>query len=167
MALYQPTNILPDYKAGIGAGTVDLSRDFTISWQVNGNTALTKFRIVFYNANNPTTAVYNTGIVNANCPHSGTDAYGNVDRMEFTMRRSDFSGKLENGNTYHYIITSYWSDTRFITTYSPAVMVGRSEPYLSIFKITGGATYPRTITGSVCDFGANYIQAQNRKINYA
>ena len=167
MALYQPTNILPDFKAGIGAGTVDLDADFTISWQVNGNSPLTKFRIVFYNASAPTTAIYDTGAVNANCPHSGTDAYGNVVRMEFTLRRSDFAGSLENGNTYHYTITSYWSDTKSITTYSPAVMTGRSEPYLSLFKITGGAAYPNTIKGSVCDFGANYIQAQNRKINYA
>ena len=43
MALFQPTNIYPSSLGELGNGTVDITKPLAVSWQVNGNSAMTAF----------------------------------------------------------------------------------------------------------------------------
>ena len=48
MALFQPTNIYPSSLGELGNGTVDVTQALNVSWQVNGNSAMTAFSITIY-----------------------------------------------------------------------------------------------------------------------
>ena len=50
MAIYQPSNVIPSSFAGINEQTVDANKEIRISWQVNGNSPMTGFRIKIYNS---------------------------------------------------------------------------------------------------------------------
>ena len=63
MALFQPTNITPSVLGELGNGTVDITQDLTVTWQVNGNSAMTAFEIVFYQNNTGSSQLYTTGKV--------------------------------------------------------------------------------------------------------
>ncbi len=45
MALFQPTNIYPSSLGELGDGTVDITKPLAVSWQVNGNSAMTAFSL--------------------------------------------------------------------------------------------------------------------------
>ena len=66
MALYQPTNVIP---SSYTKGTVDAVNDkMEISWQVNGNSAMTAFQIDFYLNDANSTYVTSTGKLTDNIP---------------------------------------------------------------------------------------------------
>ena len=46
--LYQPTNVYPSLTGALGNGVVDANNNLTVSWQVNGNSALQMFSITIY-----------------------------------------------------------------------------------------------------------------------
>ena len=48
MAIYQPTNISPSLWGELGNGVVDATKALTVTWQVNGTSALTAFSITIY-----------------------------------------------------------------------------------------------------------------------
>ena len=45
MALFMPTNITPSTLGALGNGTVDASQNMTVTWQVDGQNAMTAFEI--------------------------------------------------------------------------------------------------------------------------
>ena len=79
MAIYQPSNVIPSSFAGINEQTVDANKEIRISWQVNGNSPMTGFRIKIYNNETTTTTpVKDTGILQpSNLPFYGVDNKGN------------------------------------------------------------------------------------------
>lgn len=61
MAIYQPTNISPSLWGELGNGVVDATKALTVTWQVNGTSALTAFSITIYRNNEASTQLYTTG----------------------------------------------------------------------------------------------------------
>ena len=49
MAIFQPSNVIPSSFAGIGGQTVDANDNMSVSWQVNGNSPMTAFKLQIYN----------------------------------------------------------------------------------------------------------------------
>ena len=76
MALYQPSNITPSTFAGIGGGVIDATDNVSISWQVNGTSAMTGFSIAIYQNNSSSTLV-GTFSADLSPAFYGTDANGN------------------------------------------------------------------------------------------
>ena len=67
--LYQPSNISPDQI--YGTGTVDITDDLNVSWRVNGDSAMTAYKIDFYQNDANSTSIYSTGKVTLGTPFWG------------------------------------------------------------------------------------------------
>ena len=158
MALYQPSNITPSTFAGIGGGVVDATDNISISWQVNGNSAMTSFSIqILTNDATPTTVTTLTP-ASAITPFNGTDAKGNPVFYVYEPGVTWASKGLSNGNEYRIVITQYWSEggtTKSVTQNSPSVFITRAKPTLSISPSSS------TLTSVSQTFTGAYAQAQN------
>lgn len=93
MALFQPTNITPSVLGELGNGTVDITQDLTVTWQVNGNSAMTAFEIVFYQNNAGSSQLYTTGKVTEGCPFYGTNYAGKVIPFSYTIPTASLTGR--------------------------------------------------------------------------
>ena len=161
MALFQPTNITPSVLGDLGNGTVDITQDLTVTWQVNGNSAMTAFEIVFYQNNTGSSQLYTTGKVTEGCPFYGTNYAGKVIPFSYTIPTASLTGAgMANGNTYKLIITQYWSDQDSVTQVSAAAFVTRAAPTLVIDNM------PETLAAKNATFTATYTQAQGDALNW-
>lgn len=135
--LFQPTNIIPDTRTGIGFGVVDVSNGMQVSWQVNGDyPVMTAFTIVIYANNAASTQLYTTGKLTAGCPFAGRNELGEVEFFIYTIPSSTLSSAgIANGNEYKMVITQYYTGDNYseesITQSSASVFITRSTPYLS------------------------------------
>ena len=106
--LFQPTNITPDTRGSFGNGVANLYYDLPVSWQVNGNTAMTAFEITFYENDGSGDQLYTTGQLTDGCPFYGLDSSGNVQLFTYTVSGSDiYNAGMRNGNEYQMRITQY------------------------------------------------------------
>lgn len=161
MALFQPTNITPSVLGELGNGTVDITQDLTVTWQVNGNSAMTAFEIVFYQNNAGSSQLYTTGKVTEGCPFYGTNYAGKVIPFSYTIPTASLTGAgMANGNTYKLVITQYWSDKDSVTQVSAAAFVTRAAPTLVIDNM------PETLAAKNATFTATYTQAQGDALNW-
>ena len=161
MALFQPTNITPSVLGELGNGTVDITQDLTVTWQVNGNSAMTAFEIVFYQNNTGSSQLYTTGKGTEGCPFYGTNYAGKVIPFSYTIPTASLTGAgMANGNTYKLIITQYWSDQDSVTQVSAAAFVTRAAPTLVIDNM------PETLAAKNATFTATYTQAQGDALNW-
>ena len=161
MALFQPTNITPSVLGELGNGTVDITKDLTVTWQVNGNSAMTAFEIVFYQNNSASTQVYTTGKLTEGCPFYGTNYAGTVVPFSYTIPTATLTGAgMSNGSTYKLVITQYWSDTDSVTQVSAAAFVTRAAATLTINDM------PSTLASKSATFTATYTQAQGDALNW-
>lgn len=85
MALFMPTNITPDARGSLGNGTVDATKPLTVSWQVNGNSAMTAYQISVYTYDESSTLMYTTGKITTGCPFYGKDYNGNPKMFSYTI----------------------------------------------------------------------------------
>ena len=69
--LYQPTNVYPSMTGGLGNGVVDVTKPLKVSWQVNGNSAMTAYQITIYKNDSASTQVMTTSKLTNNCPFYG------------------------------------------------------------------------------------------------
>ena len=157
--LFQPTNIIPDERTGIGFGTVDVSSDWYIAWQVNGDyPVMTAYSIQFYQNNAASTPVYNTGKLTTNCPFYGRDAEGNI--QFFTHQMSAGNG-ITNGNEYKFVITQYYMDggtETSIVQSSASVFRTRKAPTFTLTTATVGSAQ--------FTFSVNYSQLQGDTLEW-
>ena len=86
MALFQPTNIYPSSLGELGNGTVDITKPLAVSWQVNGNSAMTAFSLTVCKNDAASTQVYTTGKLTDGCPFYGIDYAGNTVLFTHTIR---------------------------------------------------------------------------------
>lgn len=112
MAIYQPSNVIPSSFAGVGLGVVDVNNNILISWQVNGNSPMTAFRIQIYNnASSTNVLVKDTNIISLTAPFYGVGHKGNPQQFstsEYIKDTTWANWGLSNGNEYKMTITQYW-----------------------------------------------------------
>lgn len=110
--LFQPTNVIPSSFAGVGGDLIDADDGMTISWQVNGTSPMTGYKITIYRNNSASTQLYTTGQVDLSSPFYGVDGMGNIQRfsVEITADTLESAG-ITNGTAdgYKFKITQYWS----------------------------------------------------------
>ena len=125
MALYQPTNIIP---SSFTQGTVDVNDNMEISWQVNGNSAMTAFQIDFYLNDAASTFVYSTGKIRTDefgypnaeeqekhgLPFYGTDRFGRPQFFPYNAGITWEDKGFTNGNEYKYKITQWYKDNPLV-----------------------------------------------------
>lgn len=160
MPLYQPTNIFPSSFAGVGGGVIDVTQPLTVSWQVNGSSALTYYQIQIYENTTASNLVYNSGQTAVNPPFFGVTSTGEVQYFTVPIQPSALSG-LSNGfsSGYKMVITQWWNGGNIQQT-SPSFFITRLSPTLSITPTPG------TVTGRSATFTADYTQAQGDTLDW-
>lgn len=162
MALFQPSNITPSSFAGIGGGVVAASSLVSVTWQINGNSPMTGFRIQILDVDDSNTQVHDTGYIASGQQYS-TDAQGNPAFYSYEPSGATWSSwGLDDGNSYLLKITQYWGSgqSNFVEQYSPSHFITRTAPILTITDfVKPVATISKTFT-------ASYTQAQGDPINW-
>lgn len=160
--LFQPSNIYPSTFSGIGAGTVDVTQDLNVSWQVNGDTPMTAYQIKIYQNDPGSTLMYDSGSVSVSPVFEPHDKYGNATYFTAIISAAALStAGIVNGYQYGYkmLITQWWGVSDYVEQTSASVFITRSTPTLAINTITTPvASNSLTIT-------ANYSQAQGDPIS--
>ena len=156
MALYQPTNIFPSSFAGRGGGTVDAARPLTVSWQVNGNSAMTGYQIEIFQNTAASAQVYSSGKVNIS-PFWGVSSTGQTRYYSMDIPSAGLVNGYSNG--YKLQITQYWNGGS-IQQLSPSYFITRAAPVLSIHS------FSNPVTGRAAEFTAAYTQAQGDALDW-
>lgn len=161
MALYRPSNITPSSFSGLGNGTVDVTQDLTVSWQVEGASAMTAYQIVIQQNDAASTKVYDGGKVALETPFFGTTCSGQTQRFSTVIPASALTG-LTNGyaNGYKMLITQWWSEEDFVEQVQPSFFITREAPTLTMDAIES----PLAIR--LYTFSAAYSQAQGDTLNW-
>lgn len=168
MALFQPTNIIPDALTGWGMGVIDATDGLTVSWQINGQSAMDGYEIVIYaidNNDGTLTQLYDTGVVTVSPAVYGTSNTGEVQYFTATpiSAATLASNGINNTNATDYVlyVTCYWD--------SRAESVGqvRYSGFNCYAKptITMGALVD-PLTTKDATFTATYAQAEGRGLNW-
>lgn len=156
--LFQPTNIVPDEVSG--QGCVDITDDLEISWQVNGDSAMTAYEIAIYENNAASTELYSTGTISLVTPFWGRDENGDIVRFTATIDAGDLAtAGLQNGEEYKLMITQWWDLVNSVTQLTASVFVTRDKPQVAI----NAFNIPLTTKSNV--FTASYYQVQSDAIN--
>lgn len=158
--LFQPSNISPSTLSGIGAGTVDVTEGLTVSWQVNGDTAMTAYQIIIYQNDTESTQKYTTGQITLSTPFQPHDRNGNPQFFSTQISAANLSAAgIVNGyaNGYKLLITQWWSLSESVTQTSASVFNTLANPTLTIDAISA-TSMSETIT-------ATYAQAQGDPIS--
>lgn len=164
MAIFQPTNIFPDYRGGTANGTVfpvvsnNVTQPVEISWEVNGNSVLAAFQLDFYRNNASSPLVWSTGKLTAGCPFSAVYADGTKNRFRYEISWSTWTSHFTLLTEYKMIITQFWEVPGISGQQS---VVQRSA---SVFQWSPGATLqittaPNPITDVYAQFRATFSQS--------
>lgn len=160
--LFQPTNVTPSSLGELGNGTVDATQDLTVSWQVNGGSALVAFSITIYLNNSSSTQKYATGKITSGCPFYGTNYAGQTVFFSYTIPAATLSSAgITNGNEYKLVIRQWWNANDSVTQSSASAFITRATPTLTLTSI------PSPVTSRSYTFTATYSQAQNDSLNWA
>lgn len=162
MALFMPTNITPSTLGALGNGTVDAAKALTVTWQVDGQNAMTAFEIKIMANTAESATLYDTGKLTDGCPFYGRDATGKTVFFSYTISAAALAqAGIANGSTYKLLITQWWSDTESVTQQSASIFVCRAAPVLTI------TPYTTPVAQKKMTWTAAYSQAQGDAIIWA
>lgn len=160
--LFQPSNVTPSSFAGAGGGTVAVSDTVTISWQVNGNSALTSYSFeIFPNTGDAATdalSVWSSGTLVTGCPFYGKDEKGNPQQFTYTRSGTWTSLGLSDGENYRLVITQNYSGGSVVQT-SPSAFITRTAPTLTITAFT------TPVASVIQTFTASFSQSDGDTVN--
>ncbi|PWM20079.1 MAG: hypothetical protein DBX49_01110 [Clostridia bacterium] len=157
--LFQPSNISPDEING--SGTVDLTENLTVTWQVSGDSAMTAYQIDFYSNNAASSPLYSTGKISLQTPFWGVNYKGEQQYYSATVSAAALAGAgMTNGSEYKLLITQWWSASDSIRQTTASLFLGRAAPSVAINAI------PSPLTVSTYSFTGTYSQAQGDALKW-
>lgn len=167
--LFQPTNIVPDMRSGIGLGVVDVTNGLQVSWQVNGDySRMTAFTITIYLNDAASTQKYSTGDkpLRTGCPFFGRDSNGEINFFSYTIPPAALSSAgITNGNEYKLLIRQYYNETGDsgaelnVLQSSASVFVTRSTP---IFNMTSSLS----VASAEYTFKYRFLQTEGDTLDW-
>lgn len=157
--LFQPSNISPDEING--SGTVDLTENLTVTWQVSGDSAMTAYQIDLYSNNSASGLLYSTGEISLTSPFWGVNYKGEQQYYSAAITADALStAGLSNGNEYKLLITQWWSASDSVQQSTASLFLGRAAPTIAISEI------PSPLTVSTYSFTGTYSQAQGDALKW-
>lgn len=159
MALLQPTNITPSSFSGLGAGTVDAAAPLTVSWQVNGNSAMVAYQIIIMQNDSASTQVHDSGKIALETPFYGVDYKGDA---QFFSAELGTLEALKNGyeNGYKLKIIQWWGEEDKVEQSQASFFLTRATPTLEIAAFDSPMSYRKYV------FSANYSQEQGDSLTW-
>lgn len=155
--LFQPTNITPDMRGPLGNGFVAYNpmlqeNYFHVSWQVNGNTPMTAYRVKFYTNDGNHTEVYDSQKLTTGCPFYGTDQNGNpvLFEADFVFYGYDLN------ETGQMVITQWWGSgpDDYVVQVSPSIFLVKEYPSNAIYY--NNSSVPATISTKSVSFTGEF-----------
>ena len=153
--LFQPTNIYPDMRGPVGNGILfepTVIFDWPtvhVSWQVNGNTAMTAFQVDFYENDGSGDLIYSTGKRTDQCPFYGMNQNGTVNIFNYVFELDDYTGDepFYDHKEGQMVITQWWGDgaNDYVVQSSPSVYVVKNIVD-SFVQYNGSTVWYATIT---------------------
>lgn len=164
--LFQPSNVIPDVLNGMGNGTVDLTNGLTVSWQVNGTSLMTRYRIAIFSMNAANTKLYETANISIPGGFSGVDYQGNPQRFTAaTIPEATLTANgITNGNDYKIKLVLYYSEngtTLNTQQRSMSVFKARTAPVVEITTLTNDMLAQRTYS-----FTGTYSQTDGDALSW-
>lgn len=162
--LFQPTNVIPSTLSGEGAGTIDTTKPLTVSWQVNGNSPMTAYRIKIMQNDTDSTLKLDTGKVTLPSPFFGTDRLGNLRNYTVILPAAQLAtAGIINGyaNGYKLTIQQWWTANDSVEQTSASFFITRKTPTLYVM------IPPYWFRYQDYTFTANYYQEQGDSIEWA
>lgn len=157
--LFQPSNISPDEING--SGTVDLTENLTVTWQVSGDSAMTAYQIDFYSNNAASSPLYSTGKISLQAPFWGVNYKGEQQYYSATVSAAALAGAgMTNGSEYKLLITQWWSASDSIRQTTASLFLGRAAPSVAIHAL------PSPLTVNTYSFTGTYSQAQGDALKW-
>ena len=163
--LFQPTNVIPSTLSGEGAGTIDATKPLTVSWQVNGNSPMTAYRIKIMQNDTDSTLKLDTGKVTLSTPFYGADALGNPKAYSVIISAAQMStAGITNGyaNGYKMTIQQWWTANDSIEQTSASYFITRADPSVTLAIIP----YRNSFRQLEHTFQAYYSQAQGDNVEW-
>lgn len=178
MALFQPTNIIP---SSFTEGVVDPDKDIAqVSWQVNGNSAMTAYQIDFYTSNGTSLSGGGTGKITDGIPEGGfygTDRFGQPKIFTWTNQDKktwhEYRTAIVADRTYQIKITQWYEggDASGMQQIEAVVFATRTTPQLNIQRSSNAEfidpkPFPEgsTLPASIGYFVGAYTQAQGAPV---
>lgn len=151
--LYEPTNVIPSTLTN--SGTVASSDNIEVSWQVNGNSALSKFCIDFFQDNAYSTFVATTGIISDGCPFFGKNRYGETIPFSYSPLKPWSSlgaagNNITDGNEYKLKITQFYAANNAIFKFSigSSTTISQNTNYYFTYTVGSNTAYIGFSVGS-------------------
>lgn len=164
MALFQPTNVTPSNFNG--TGTIDAGDGMNVTWQVNGSSPMTAYKIRIMQNDRDSTEKFDSGKITLPTPFYGTDFRGNPNLFTKKITAAQLADAgIVNGyeNGYKLQITQWWgnTDAQSITQSSASYFITRTTPTVTMSSISTQFTFIRYT------FTAQYAQAEGDAIEWA
>lgn len=153
-----PTNITPDYLGSLGNGIVPPTLPLSVTWQVNGNSPMTAFKIDFYENSDVATLMYSTGKLTDGCPFYGTDSLGNKQMFAYDIDDQDLLDVMDAYTDLKLVITQWWSNDDYVVQASPSAFTVKENPTITLPV--------STVTTREATFTATYSQADGDALNW-
>lgn len=156
MAIYQPTNIVPDMRSGIANGVIlvedptNTTEEYEFSWQMNGNNTPVAIKIDFYQNNAASTFVFTTGKLSFATTPYPTLEYSEG-RVMYRPTLGYLLANLSYDTEYKLKITQWWgaTDADSVAQISPSVF--KIVKGISATMQTPATTHPTPDGGFICD----------------
>ena len=157
--LFQPSNITPDEING--SGCFDATQGMSVSWQVNGDSAMTSYQIALFSNDAASTQLFSTGRVALSTPFWGVNYKGQTQFFTAQITAAQLSGAgITNGNEYKMLITQWWSANDSITQTTASLFLTRSAPSVTINAI------PSPLAAREYSFTGLYTQAEGDALKW-
>lgn len=161
MALFQPTNVTPSDING--TGTVDITKDLSFSWQVNGSSPMTAYQIRIFQNDTESTLKYDTGKVVLTSPFYGNDRNGDPQFFGAVIAHSPLEqAGITNGyaNGYKFLVKQWWGENDAIEQTSANAFITRKTPDIEIDDM------PEVVDNKRYVFTATYTQEQGDTVDW-
>lgn len=157
--LFQPSNVSPDEVNGTGC--IDVSSNLEIAWQVNGNSAMTKYQVTIYKNDAASTFVYSTGVQTLAEPFWGTTYTGDIQYFSIVITPATMStAGMANNNEYKIVITQWCAGTDSGRTASTTSNLAAGNYYLSL----GGSQYANFTLASTLSSGSTITYSAHQQL---
>ena len=170
MALFQPSNIIPDSLTGWGLGVIDATDDLTVSWQINGQSAMTAYEIKFFSidsSDGSLTQLYDTGTVTISPAVYGTDSTGAIQYFSatpITAATLSSNGIVNDDDTDYCLQLTLSYIVNGVTETVEQTRYSGFNCYAAPTITLGALTDPLTTKNAT--FTATYAQTQGRAMNW-
>ena len=170
MALFQPSNIIPDSLTGWGLGVIDATDDLTVSWQINGQSAMTAYEIKFFSidsSDGSLTQLYDTGTVTVSPAAYGTDSTGAIQYFSatpITAATLSSNGIVNDDDTDYCLQLTLSYIVNGVTETVEQTRYSGFNCYAAPTITLGALTDPLTTKNAT--FTATYAQTQGRAMNW-